>query len=425
MTEELLHHIWKFRLFDTENLMLESGETLQIINVGSHNTDAGPDFFNARIKIGNTLWAGNIELHINASDWHKHGHQKDKAYDNILLHVVFDADVIVNRNSGEAFPTLVLKNKINPRYLSNYDYLKSAKVEISCEKIFFETDIFVLNNWLDRLMIERLEQKSEMITRYLKLNHNDWEETFYQFLARNFGFKINADAFELLAKSLPNAYLAKHKNNLFQIEALLFGQAGFLEKKFSDDYPQQLQKEYFFLKKKFRLQNLEPHLWKMLRLRPVNFPTVRLAQFAKLISISSHLFSKIMETETLEEIEKLLTVETSDYWKTHFHFEKKSRKQTKKLGKMAIENIVINTLVPFLFVYGKHKSEEEFVERALTFLQKTNPEKNHITETWKKLGMKMENAFVSQASIQLKNDYCSQKKCLQCAVGNYLLKKDS
>ena len=423
MSEELLHHIWKFLLFDTENIMLESGEELKIVNVGLHNTDAGPDFFNARIKIGNTLWAGNVEIHTNASDWHKHQHQQNKAYDNIVLHVVFNVDDLIKRNNGEALPTLSLRDKINSKYLTNYSYLKTSTSWIPCEKRFSETDVFVLNNWLDRLMIERLEQKSEMITRYLKLNHNDWEETFYQFLARNFGFKINADAFELLAKSLPNGILAKHKNNLFQIEALLFGQAGMLEKNFSDDYPQQLQKEYLFLKKKFKLKNIEPHLWKMLRLRPVNFPTVRLAQFARLINVSSHLFSKIMEIEKVEDAFQLLRVSASDYWNTHFDFETKSRNQLKKLGKTAVENIIINTLIPFLFVYGKQKNEEKYIDRALVFLQKIRPEKNKITEAWKNIGMKIENAFTSQAAIQLKNEYCAHKKCLDCAIGNYLLKK--
>ncbi|HVA99160.1 MAG TPA: DUF2851 family protein, partial [Bacteroidia bacterium] len=242
-------------------------------------------------------------------------------------------------------------------------------------------------------------------------------------LARNFGFKINADAFELLAKSLPNGILAKHKNNLFQIEALLFGQAGMLEKNFSDDYPQQLQKEYLFLKKKFKLKNIEPHLWKMLRLRPVNFPTVRLAQFARLINVSSHLFSKIMEIEKVEDAFQLLRVSASDYWNTHFDFETKSRNQLKKLGKTAVENIIINTLIPFLFVYGKQKNEEKYIDRALVFLQKIRPEKNKITEAWKNIGMKIENAFTSQAAIQLKNEYCAHKKCLDCAIGNYLLKK--
>src|ERR1051326_5066589 len=247
MQEEFLWHIWKFRLFDNRDLQTVSGEEIKIIKVGEHNSDSGPDFFNARIKIGGTEWAGNVEIHTNASDWHKHKHTTDKAYNNIILHVVHEADEKLFRKGGEEIPTLELKDRIPQEVYGKYLQLKSSKDWMPCEKQIASVDKFTLNNWLDnwldRLLVERLERKSKTITDSLKQNKNNWEETFYQMLARNFGQKINSEPFELLAKALPVSVLAKHKNNLLQIESLLFGTAGMLEKDFKDDYPNELKKE--------------------------------------------------------------------------------------------------------------------------------------------------------------------------------------
>lgn len=423
MTEEFLHHIWKFRLFDQQELKTTKGEIIEIEKVGIHNFDAGPDFFNGKIKISETLWAGNVEVRINASDWKKHFHQHDKAYDNIVLHVVNKADVILYRSTGEEIPTLELKDRIHEKLYQKYLDFKSSSDWIPCEKQIPFVPAFVVNSALDMLLLERLERKSQAIFNSLSLNKNNWEETFYQNLARNFGFKTNAEPFELLAKSLPSAILGKHKNSLLQIEALLFGQAGMLFEHFDDKYPQQLQNEYAFLKQKFNLKPLEKHLWKYLRLRPINFPNIRIAQFANLVFNSSHLFSKILELKNANDLKELMNVFVSTYWETHFVFNKLSKNKSKQLGDEAVNNIIINTIVPFLFVYGKQKADERYIERAMDFLEQTEGENNSIIKKWESLGVSVKTAHSTQALLQLKNEYCDSKKCLNCSIGNYILKK--
>jgi len=422
MQEEFLWHIWKFRLFDNNDLKTTDGEPLQILKVGEHNTNSGPDFFNARIKVGTTTWAGNVEIHANASGWKKHLHQNDKAFDNIILHVVYEADEKLFRKSGEEIPTLELKNKIPQNIYGKYLQFKSSKDWIPCEKQIFSVDKFTVNNWLDRLLAERLERKSKAIIDSLKQNKNNWEETFYQMLARNFGQKINSEPFERLAKSLPVSVLAKHKNSLQQIEALLFGTAGMLEKNLKDDYLKGLQKEFTFLKSKFQLKPIDSSLWKFMRLHPPNFPTIRISQFANLIHKSSHLFSKILEVTSLKQITALLETESSEYWKMHYRFGKPSPERKKTLGKNSIHGIIINTVVPFLFIYGKEKREEKFCSRSLSLLEKLEAENNSITEKWKAIGIPSKNSYETQALLQLKNEYCSKKRCLECAIGNALLK---
>ena len=422
MSEEFLHHIWKFRLFDQLELQTTTGEPIEIVKVGEHNFDSGPDFFNAKIKIGKTIWAGNVEVHTHSSDWEKHFHQKDNAYDNIILHVVYTADRELFRKSGEAIPTIEIKNRISKKIYQNYLNFRASNDWIPCEKQINTVPDLIINNTLDRLLLERLERKSTFISEALKLNKNNWEETFYQHMARNFGFKINAEPFELLAKSLPSIVLSKHKNSLLQIESLLFGQAGMLDEHYEDKYMQQLQNEYVFLKQKFKLQAIDSHLWKYLRLRPVNFPTIRIAQFANLIFKSTHLFSKIIETENYEKLKNLLDVNVSEYWETHYVIDKASAFKSKKLGEDAINNIIINTIVPFLFVYGKQKGDEKYVERALYFLEQIKGEQNSIVKKWGLLKLPVKNAYSTQALLQLKTEYCNQKKCLSCSVGNYLLK---
>ncbi|MBA3971672.1 MAG: DUF2851 family protein [Bacteroidetes bacterium] len=422
MTEEFLHHIWKFRLFDQLELKTTKGEAIKIEKPGDHNFDAGPDFFNGKIKVGETLWAGNVEVHINASDWKKHFHQHDKAYDNIILHVVNNADTVLYRSTGEEIPTIEIKDRIHSKLYQNYLDFKSSSDWIPCEKQISSVPSIILNSTLDKLLLERLERKSEYILNSLSLNNNNWEETFYQLLARNFGFKTNAEPFELLAKSIPSLVLAKHKNSRIQIEALLFGQAGMLEEHHEDQYALQLQNEYVFLKQKFKLQPLEKHLWKFLRLRPVNFPSIRIAQFADLVFNSSHLFSKIITISNESDLRNILNVNVSAYWETHFMLGKASKKRSKHLGNEAIDNIFINTVIPFLFVYGKQKGNERLVERALSLLESITAENNAIIRKWDELRIPVSNAYATQALLQLKNEYCSKKRCLNCSVGNYLLK---
>lgn len=422
MTEEFLHHLWKFRLFNQLTLKSTSNESLEILHVGSHNQDAGPDFFNSKIKINGTIWAGNVEVHRYASDWKKHAHQNNKSYDNIILHVVYQADEHIYRASGEPIPTLELKELINPSYYLNYLNFKGSTDWIPCEKQIDAVPSFIVNTTLPRLLVERFEEKSQHIQLILDRNKMNWEETFYQVLARSFGFKTNSVAFELLAKSLPSIILAKHKNSLLQVEALLFGQAGFLNSYFQDKYAQQLQNEYVFLKQKFKLIPIENHLWKFLRLRPINFPTIRIAQLATLIYQSTHLFSKVMETERLNDLKILLNSGVSVYWQTHYLFDKPTAKYEKKLGADAISMIITNTIVPFLFLYGKVKDEQKYPDRALSLLEEIKGEQNSIILKWKSLKMPVEQAYHTQALLQLKHKYCDQKKCLHCSIGNYLLK---
>jgi hypothetical protein len=422
MTEEFLHYIWKFKLFNL-NSKLVSGENLEVIDSGTHNFDSGPDFLNARIKIGDTVWAGNVEIHIRSSNWSEHGHQNDEAYNNVILHVAYVDDKPVKRKNGELIPTLELNGKFEEALYNRYQYFLNSRQWIPCEKFIHRAGRFIINNQLDRLLVERLEDKSTAILERLQFNGNNWEQTFYEFLARNFGFKVNAVPFEMTAKSLPLTYLGKHKNNLLQIEAMLFGQAGFLEEEDGDEYYVKLRKEYLFLKKKFGLIPIDRHLWRFMRMRPSNFPTIRLSQFANLIHQSSHLFSKLLETEKFPDLIPLFDVSVSTYWENHYSFGQESAKRSKNLGKTAVHLIMINTVVPFLFIYGRLKSEQKYIDRALIFLDQLPGETNAIIRKWEELGMSTRTAYSTQALLQLKNIYCNRKRCLQCSIGNELLKE--
>lgn len=419
MKEEFLHYIWKYKLFK-DNSLSHNHEKIEVINQGIHNFDSGPDFFNAKIKISETIWAGNVEIHINSSDWYVHKHHKDKAYDNVILQVVLNHDKEIVRTNGQVIPSIELK--FDQKLLTNYELLIQSESWIPCEKDIQKVDSFTVQNWLEKLTIERLEAKAEKIYKLLDQTNNSWETAFYFQLAQNFGFKLNSDPFEQLAKSLPLVYLGKHKDNLLQIEALLFGQAGFLDDESGDDYYLSLKKEYEYLRKKFSLIPLEKHVWKFLRSRPGNFPTIRIAQFAKLIFISSALFSKTLETNTIKDFYKLFLVNPSDYWGNHYLFNKKSVKKSKLLGKSAIQVILINTIVPFLFIYGKTNGKVNLQERSLKLLEDIKPEKNVIISKWNDLGIRTTSAFGTQALIQLKNVYCNHKKCLNCQIGNSLIR---
>jgi len=420
MTEEFLHYIWKCSLFEKNNLIADTGDNIEILKLGEHNTNAGPDFLNVSVKIGSTKWVGNLEIHLNSSDWNKHNHMNNKAYDNVILHVVLNNDQIIKRTNGEIIPTIELKFD---KYLyDNYSRLISNEQWIACQNEINKVDEFFIDYWLNVLLADRLELKAKSIYKTLKATRNNWEETFYIHLAKNFGFNLNSVPFEMLAKSLPVKYLSKHKNNLFQIEALLFGQAGFLsENILFDNYYEKLSKEYTYLRTKFQLKSLDKHIWKFLRLRPGNFPTVRLAQFAALIYNSSGLFSKIIECKSVEQLHKYFSITASEYWNNHFLFGKESKEKVKKLGESAFYIIFINTIVPFLFIYGKSNGKEDLKERAVDFLTKIPAEQNSIIKKWGELGINAKNAFYSQALLQLKNEYCNKKNCLNCQIGNKII----
>ena len=421
MNEEFLHFVWKFRLFDMIDLKTLEGEELRIIDTGEHNTHAGADFFNSKIRIGKTTWAGNVEIHLHSNDWNKHNHQHDKAYNNVILHVVYDSGNSISNDSENSIPVLELKGKIKKRIWDTYEELIENKDWIPCEKQIKSVDNLAINGWLEKMLNERLERKTADILQSLNQNKNNWEETFYCYLAKNFGYKINALPFEMLAKSLPNAILAKHKNNLLQLESLLFGQAGMLEGTMEDDYYNQLKNEYLFLKHKHNLKPIEESLWKFLRLRPIGFSTIRIAQFAMLIHNSSHLFSKILEARSHKETERFFNFGASEYWDTHYTFGNLSEQKAKYAGKDFVNNIIINTIVPFLFVYGKKKGKSKHIENAFKLLESLPSEKNSIITKWRETGINSKTAFQSQALIELKNSFCFQKKCLNCGIGNKIL----
>jgi len=422
ITEDFLHYIWNFKLFNTLDLKTSINETIQILKSGQHNTDAGPDFFNAQIKIDNTTWAGNVEIHVKSSDWDKHHHEKDVAYDNVILHVVYVNDKNINNSKGLTIPTLELKSIIDKRLIDNYQKLLANKNWIPCSLQLKQVDSFIVNNWLQRLIVERLERKSIEIKSTLELNRNDWEETFYQQLFKYFGLKVNAEPFLLLAKNTPLKIIEKH-HTLNSIEAVLFGQAGFLNEAIDDDYYKALKKEYQFLKTKFSLIPLENTIWKFLRLRPANFPTIRISQLASLLNNEPRLFARIISLNTIQEFHNLFKVQASDYWSEHYQFCKKATKiTTKKTGAILIDALIINVVVPFLFVYGESVNDENLKAKALTILQELKSESNTIIDNFELEEIVAKNALDSQALIELKTNYCSQKKCLNCSIGNNLIK---
>ncbi len=422
MKEDLLHFLWRTRRFEQANLHTTEGEPLEILSPGSHNTHAGPDFLDARLRIGDTTWAGNVEMHLTASEWLRHGHQSDAAYGNVILHVVLDEDQPVLRPDGSRIPCLEMRKLMPLGIAATYQKLLYNEHWIPCHNHFHTVPQMTRTLWLDRMLVERLEQKTTAIREALERNGGDWEETFYQFLARNFGLKVNAEPFEMLARSLPQRILARHKDNLPQLEALLFGQSGLLPDDCADIYPNELKKEYDFLRKKYGLTPIEAVQWRFLRLHPGNFPTIRLAEFARLTAQSAHLFSKVLEVEKQGDIEALFNVKLDGYWLSHYTFGQESPKKNKSLGKEAIRLLTINTIVPFLFLYGKMRGEEAFKDKALQLLEALPPEKNSVISGWERLGVEPPSAYQTQGLLQLKNVYCDKKRCLECAVGAGILK---
>ncbi len=429
MTERLLQFIWQFQYFNKGELVTTAGETVQVLFAGQYNTNQGPDFSDAKIKIGNTTWAGTVELHIKTSDWKKHKHQSDKNYNNVMLHVVWEDDGGGNRNSvpinqteqNSIVPILELKGRVSKILLLRYEELMNTDSFNPCEKSINTVRDITWKSWKDRLLVERLIRKAKIVETSLQQNNHHWEESFWWLLARNFGAKVNADTFEAIAKSIPINILAKHKGQIHQLEALLLGQAGLLEEKFIDDYPLMLQKEYKFYKNKYRLKPCSSPVF-FLRMRPGNFPTIRLAQLAMLVHDSTHLFSKIKETDTAKDVKEWFNVTANDYWHYHYRFDEPTSFKKKNLGVAMVDNIIINTVAPVLFAYGSYHDENSYKDKALKWLEKTAAENNNITRGFQKLGIENKNAFDSQALLELKNEYCNRKRCLDCGVGNSILK---
>ncbi len=421
MHEDFLHYLWKYQLFSNrENLSL-AGEKVEVVHPGEHNSDAGPDFFNARVRMGDTLWVGNVEIHLKSSDWLRHKHQLDRAYDNVILHVVAQHDREITRINGEVVPTLVIES---PKDLyKQYTLLMQNEAWIPCRSFIGQVNAFTFLQWKEALLVERLQDKAEKVAARYAASGRHLEHAFYVTLAHNFGFKTNALPFELLAQSLPWNLLAKHRDQLPLVEAMLFGQAGLLPEENSDAYVHQLKKDYQHLQAKFSLEPLQKSMWKFMRMRPANFPTLRIAQFAGLVQQASGLFARVLDCSGLEELQKLFQPAVSSFWENHYTFGEASAPQKKVLGKEAFQNIVINTIAPVLFFYGQLKKRPEYSEQALDLLSHLPAENNALIRGWKEMQVSCENAFDSQALIQLKNVYCKHRKCLHCRVGDQVLKE--
>jgi Protein of unknown function (DUF2851). len=420
--ERLLHYVWKYKLYGVAPLKTTKGKALQIIDPGIANNDAGPDFFNAKIRIDHTLWAGSVEIHEKASDWLLHHHDRDKAYESIILHVTGCNDLELERPSGEHVPQLVLT--IPESVKRNIEWLLYRDTALPCQAHIYTLDSLHIRSWLDALLSERLERKTKDILSLLEHYKNDWNEVFYIILTRSFGFGINSDAMERLARSLPLHCIQKQRGSCSQVEAMLFGQAGMLTEKKGDAYYRFLQQEYNFLSHKYGLTSIDHSVFRNLRLRPYNFPYLKIAQLAAIWIQHDTLFSIMLNANNMGEIKKHLRLSPSEYWTTHYHFNIESAKKEKLLGENAMNTLIINAVVPIFFAYGLHNKLPEYCEKATHILQYLPPEKNTIASAFNMAGITCNNAGDTQALIQLKREYCEKKKCLFCRIGFRLLKEE-
>ncbi|MBP5339257.1 MAG: DUF2851 family protein [Prevotella sp.] len=423
--EQLLHYVWKHRLLPLGELQTTDGKTVEVIDPGLHNRNAGPDFFNAKVKIGGTLWVGNVEIHQRSADWYAHGHDRDPRYNNVVLHVTGNADTDVLAEDGHWLPQMELEI---PAYLTqNYEELLRADQYPPCYKVIPDLSPLVIHSWMAALQTERLEQKTEAIRHRAEQSGGSWEDAYFQTLARNYGFGINGDAFEQWAQRVPLSAVGKHRDNLFQVEALFMGQAGLLEPqsiplRYQDSAQQEgyfpkLRNEYLYLSHKFSLQPMDYRLWRFLRLRPQNFPHIRLSQLATLYHSRQAGLSNLLECETVAALRKLFSTQVTPYWQTHFVFGAESELNTKQISAASKDLLIINTAIPILFAVGRHRQKEELCDRAFDLLEQLKAERNHIVEMWRACGLDVKNAGDSQALIQLKREYCDRKDCLRCRIG--------
>jgi hypothetical protein len=423
MQEDFLHYIWKYKKFQIQNLKTTKGDNVVITSVGQHNFNAGPDFFNAQLKIGEQLWAGNVEIHVKSSDWYLHNHEQDLAYDNVILHVVWEHDTEIFRKDNSAIPTLKISDYSDVTLLNNYQTLLLKQNKwINCENNIVSIDEFTFSNWIERLYFERLERKSKTIESLLKQTKNDWEAVLFIMLAKNFGLKVNGEGFLSLAQSIDFSIIRKTQSNQHHLEALFFGQSDMLNLDLEDIYFISLKKEYHFLQQKFKLENGQVLPIHFFRLRPPNFPTIRLSQLASLYHQHQNVFSKIIQSNQIEDFYTLFKVEASEYWKTHYTFQKKSKSVSKILSKSFIDLLLINTILPLKLYYTKYKGEEQSAT-IINIASKIHSEKNGIVNGFKNLGRVSKSSLESQALIQLKTEYCDKNRCLKCAVGSQLLSK--
>ncbi|MEQ9299772.1 MAG: DUF2851 family protein [Cyclobacteriaceae bacterium] len=425
MKEDLLHFVWQHQYFDKAGLVTTSGEPINILNPGFPHTDSGPDFAQAKISIGEVEWSGHVEIHVKSSDWGRHGHSADPAYQNVILHVVWEDDLPVHYDDAEAIPTLELKHRIKPTLLRDSSALLRSETRIACEDSIQLVNPLTRISMSERALMSRLELKSKEVMLLLKANGGDWEETTYQWLTRHMGFKKNSEAFFRLTQQLPLKIIRKHRQNLTQLEALLFGVAGFLKTQPEDKYSKRLQKEYAFLGQKYGLESKEMSAveWKFLRLRPANFPTIRLAQLAQILSSNPNLFSQLIETIDTKVIRGIFKAQQSTYWQSHYQFGKPTDHLIPGLGSASIDILLINVCATILVAYAKSVGNEEYTERALDLLASIKPEQNFITKQWKTLGQPLTSAADSQGLIGLYKLYCQPRQCLRCGIGATILNR--
>lgn len=429
--EQLLHYVWKHKMYPLGELTTTDGRTVEVIDPGLHNHNAGPDFFNAKVKIDGTLWVGNVEIHDKSSDWHKHGHDHDSAYDNVVLHVAGVIDSEVQTMSGQILPQLQLD--VPAKVQEHYDELLETDQYPPCYEIIPELSMLTVHAWMAALQTERLERKTEDIRRRAERCNGSWEDAYFVTLARNYGFGINGEAFEEWAYHVPLSAVGKHRDDLFQIEAIFLGQAGLLEldtvpahyqkDALNEGYFAKLRNEYQYLAHKFSLQPMDRKLWRFLRLRPQNFPHIRIAQLANLYYERKANLSRLIECKTVSELQEMMRTHVTPYWETHYTFGSESAANGKNLSPFSLNLLLINTAIPMLFAYGRHASKEELCDRAFDLLEQLRAEENYIIRMWRKCGLEVKNAGDSQALIQLKKEYCDRKDCLRCRFGYEYLKR--
>ncbi len=432
--EALLHYCWKHKLFPLQALQTIDHRTVEVIDPGLHNRHAGPDFFNAKVKIDGTLWVGNVEIHDKASDWFAHGHDRDAAYDNVVLHVCGIADAIVRTHNGLTPPQMLLS--VPQHVADHYQQLLTIDRYPPCYKIIPDLSRLTVHSWMSALQTERLEQKTEAIRQRVSICDGSWEDAYFVTLARNYGFGVNGDAFEAWAKSIPLHAVDHHRDNLFQIEALFLGQAGLLDiaavperyqkVALDEGYFTRLRNEYIYLSHKFGLKPINHKLWKYLRMRPQNFPHIRISQLANLYHSRRAGLSQLVECETVEQMQQVLATNVTPYWETHYVFGSESAKNVKHMSPYSLNLLMVNTAVPMLFAYGRYRGNEQLCDRAFTLLEQLHAENNNIVRLWQECGLVVQNAGDSQALIQLKKQYCDKKDCLHCRIGfEYMRKKDT
>jgi hypothetical protein len=423
MNESFLHYIWQFQYFDKTDLRCTTGEEISVFKPGYKNVHSGPDFYDAKLRIDSIDWAGSVEIHIQSSGWREHRHQEDPAYENVVLHVVWEENEKILRGDGTLIPTLELRSRVASSFILQYKRILHSRTKIPCANAIGSVPALIRLSMIDKALMSRLEVKAGVIMQAYEKNNGDWEETTYQAICRNFGFKVNTDPFLQLATALPYKILMKHGNKLEQMEALIFGQAGFLTETINDSYYLLLKREYTILRQKYNLgqRQMRKAQWRFLRLRPANFPSIRLAQLASVLYHQKNLFSKVISIESWKDLVPTFSVKPSEYWLYHYQFFKKQKKEIPALGTMSIENIVINSIVPILVAYGKSKDDQRYVDRAVRLLQETPTEKNNIVQSCEELGIGSRSAFDSQGLLELHNSFCLRRRCLDCAIGFHLL----